>query len=74
MLKVYRISENSILPKFATKQSACFDISACGDTTVPARHTMPISTGIILDIPVGYSVRIHQKGNNSSKCRRDHRL
>ena len=67
MLKVYRISENSILPKFATKQSACFDISACGDTTVPARHTMPISTGIILDIPVGYSVRIHPRSGLAYK-------
>jgi dUTP pyrophosphatase len=67
MLKVYRISENATLPKFATQQSACFDISACGDTTIPAGHTMPISTGIILDIPVGYSVRIHPRSGLAYK-------
>lgn len=67
MLKVYKIHPNAVLPKHATQQAACFDISACGDTTVPARHTMPISTGIILDIPVGYSVRIHPRSGLAYK-------
>jgi len=66
-LKIYKIHPNSVLPKHATQQAACFDISACGDTTVPARHTMPISTGIILDIPVGYSVRIHPRSGLAYK-------
>ena len=30
MLKVYKSNEEAILPKFATEQSACFDISSCG--------------------------------------------
>jgi len=66
-LKIYKIHPNAVLPKHATQQAACFDISACGDTTVPARHTMPISTGIILDIPVGYSVRIHPRSGLAYK-------
>jgi dUTP pyrophosphatase len=66
-LKIYKIHPNAVLPKHATQQAACFDISACGDTTVPARHTMSISTGIILDIPVGYSVRIHPRSGLAYK-------
>jgi dUTP pyrophosphatase len=66
-LKIYKIHPNAVLPKHATQQAACFDISACGDTTVPAHHTMSISTGIILDIPVGYSVRIHPRSGLAYK-------
>jgi dUTP pyrophosphatase len=64
-----------ILPKFATKQSACFDISANGEHVVPAKHGAAIPTGLILDIPEGYSVRIHgrsglayKKGINLLNC------
>ena len=74
-LKAYRLHETVVLPKFATKQSACFDISAHGDHTVLARHGAAIPTGLILDIPEGYSVRIHarsglayKKGINLLNC------
>lgn len=63
------------IPKFATRQSACFDISANGEHTVIAKHGAAISTGLILDIPEGYSVRIHarsglayKKGINLLNC------
>ena len=74
-LKVYKLHNNAILPKHATSQSACFDISAHGDHTVIARHGAAIPTGLILDIPEGYSVRIHarsglayKKGINLLNC------
>jgi len=74
-LKAYRLHETVVLPKFATKQSACFDISANGDHVVIARHGAAIPTGLILDIPEGYSVRIHarsglayKKGINLLNC------
>lgn len=66
-LKIYKIHPNAVLPKHATQQAACFDISACGDTIIPARHTMAVLTGIILDIPVGYSVRIHPRSGLAYK-------
>lgn len=63
------------IPKFATQQSACFDISANGEHTVIAKHGAAIPTGLILDIPEGYSVRIHarsglayKKGINLLNC------
>ncbi len=34
---------------------------------VPAKHTIAISTGLILDIPVGYSVRIHPRSGLAYK-------
>ena len=67
MLKIYRISENAIFPKFGTQQSACFDISAYGDHVVLANHSLAIPTGLILDIPVGYSVRVHPRSGLAYK-------
>jgi dUTP pyrophosphatase len=67
MLKIYRISENATLPKFATKQSACFDISASEDCTIIAKHSYAVSTGLILDIPEGFSVRIHPRSGLAYK-------
>jgi len=67
MLKIYRISENAIFPKFATQQSACFDLSAYGDHVVPAKHSIAIPTGLILDIPEGYSVRVHPRSGLAYK-------
>lgn len=67
MLKIYRIQENAVLPKFATQQAACFDISSYGNHIVPARHSMAIPTGLILDIPIGYSVRVHPRSGLAYK-------
>lgn len=67
MLKVYKINESAVFPKFATKQSACFDISAYGDHVVPAKLSMAIPTGLILDIPIGYSVRVHPRSGLAYK-------
>lgn len=89
-LNVYKTDPNIVLPKFATKQSACFDISfqAEGKATysgynkVNAPFTrsfsdgtiriMPgdrvlVPTGLIFDIPEGYSVRIHARSGLSYK-------
>lgn len=67
MLKVYKINETAVFPKFATQQSACFDISAYGDHVLPAKLSMAIPTGLILDIPVGYSVRVHPRSGLAYK-------
>lgn len=67
MLKVYKINETAVFPKFATQQSACFDISAYGDHVIPAKLSMAIPTGLILDIPVGYSVRVHPRSGLAYK-------
>ena len=97
MLKFYKINQNAISPSFGTKQSACFDLSACfignnltkikaysamnvmmeldccsyeQDTfnlIIPADFRVLIPTGLIFDIPQGYSVRIHPRSGLSFK-------
>lgn len=91
MLKIYRKDTNAILPKFSTKDSACFDVSACltpgtlikffgssvnlttqilqqnEEVIIPAGNRAIIPTGLILDIPKGYSVRMHPRSGLSIK-------
>lgn len=90
-LKIYRKHPMVPLPKFATKESACFDIAYCGygkhdykgynknnsefrRILSPNGHLciMPgdrvmIPTGMIFDIPSGYSVRLHPRSGVSLK-------
>lgn len=89
-LNVYKTHPNVVLPKFATKQAACFDLSfqsagkyeylGYNSYNAPFKRTlyddrivlMPgdrvmIPTGLIFDIPEGYSVRIHPRSGLSYK-------
>ena len=89
-LNIYKTHPDIVLPKFATKQSACFDISfqAEGKFTYTGYNAfnapferslsegkirlMPgdrilVPTGLIFDIPEGYSVRIHPRSGLSYK-------
>lgn len=89
-LKVYRKSDQAILPTRATDQAACWDISAClinGERVgimneynenssrvisnqsieLYAHERMLVPTGLIFDIPQGYSLRIHPRSGLSIK-------
>ena len=90
-LNVYKTNPNIVMPRFGTKQAACFDISfqAEGKATYSGYNSfnapftralsntgsiriMPgdrilVPTGLIFDIPEGYSVRIHPRSGLSYK-------
>ena len=40
-MKIYKLHENATIPEFATKGSACFDLSACFDATTKIRTFNP---------------------------------
>jgi len=88
-LNIFRTHPDIALPKFATKGSACFDLSfqAAGKleysgfnaynapftrmlhdiiVLMPGDRVM-VPTGLIFDIPEGYSVRIHPRSGLSYK-------
>ena len=90
ILKIYKTHPDVNLPSFATKQSACFDLSfqsigkqgyegynsynkkimrpfKDGGLYVSSRDRIMVPTGIILDIPEGYSVRLHPRSGLSLK-------
>jgi len=69
ILAMYPLSEDVIIPKFATEGSACFDIRAYTETDilVPPTCRSLIPTGLIFDIPQGYSVRLHPRSGMAIK-------
>ena len=90
ILKIYKTHPGVKLPSFATKQSACFDLSfqsvgkqgyegysvfnkkivrpfKDGNLYIHSRDRIMVPTGIILDIPEGYSVRLHPRSGLSLK-------
>lgn len=89
-LNIYKTDPNIVLPKFATKQSACFDIAfqadgksvysgynmynapfsrtlSNGDIRLMPGDRILVPTGLIFDIPAGYSLRIHARSGLSYK-------
>lgn len=90
-LGVFKIEEQAIIPSKATKDSACFDISAClvpwqeiayydssnskqtsfvndeKSLTLFSGNRYLIPTGLIFDIPKGFSVRLHPRSGLSLK-------
>lgn len=89
-LKIYKTFPGIELPKYATEQSACFDLSfqsigkfeytgysgmnkkitrpfKDGRLYVNAAERIMIPTGLIFDIPKGYSVRVYARSGLSLK-------
>jgi dUTP pyrophosphatase len=89
-LKIYKTFSSIELPKFATEQSACFDLSfqnagkfdysgfnkmnkaftrpfKDGRLYVNAGDRTMVPTGLIFDIPKGYSIRVHARSGMSLK-------
>lgn len=89
-LKIFKTHPDVSLPKFATKESACFDVAAqfAGKTkysgydannrpfenefsnnqlTIMPGDRILVPTGLIFDIPEGYSIRIHPRSGLSFK-------
>ena len=66
----YKINPNASVPTYGTEQSACFDLYACLSDIVlelKAGERTLIPTGLVLDIPEGYSVRLHPRSGMSFK-------
>lgn len=89
-LNVYKTHSDVTLPRFGTKQAACFDLSfnsagkmeytgynmynapftrelANGSIRIMPGDRVLVPTGLIFDIPEGYSVRIHPRSGTSLK-------
>ena len=89
-LKIKKTHPDVVLPKFATEQSACFDL-ACqiagkhgyegyrdnnkkferttprGEIYIGPGERVMVPTGLILDIPKGYSVRVYARSGTALK-------
>ena len=73
----YKVAPDAIMPTYGTEQSACFDIYACivsrddnqwlGSMEIESGDFALIPSGLIFDIPEGYSIRLHPRSGLSIK-------
>tara|TARA_Y100001937_G_C7125438_1_gene334676 strand:+ start:2258 stop:2776 length:519 start_codon:yes stop_codon:yes gene_type:complete len=73
----YKVTPDAVMPTYGTTQSACFDIYACiasrdedrwlGSVDVEPGGIVKVPTGLIFDIPEGYSIRLHPRSGLSLK-------
>ena len=68
-VKIKKLCENAILPKYATEFSAGADLCACleGDVEILPGATVLIRTGLALEIPKGYAGMIFARSGLASK-------
>lgn len=68
----FYLAEGARLPEYSTLQSACFDIRAHfdnRDSTITLRpgEKFLVPTGLFVDLPEGYSLRIHARSGLAAR-------
>ena len=68
-LKIKKLHPAAILPKYATKGAACFDLHAvdCEDQTVPACMPTTLRTGLAFEVPHGHVMLIFSRSGHGFK-------
>lgn len=68
-LKIKRVEERAIIPKYATEGSAGFDLHSIDTISVPAGNTVKIRTGLSFEIPEGYELQIRPRSGMSANTK-----
>lgn len=68
-VKIKKLNENAVIPKYATENSAGADLYSCvqSDIVIQPNETVFIPTGISLEIPTGYAGFIYARSGLASR-------
>lgn len=66
-IKVKRIKENAILPKYAHEGDAAMDLYSAEECVIPAGKRKLVSTGISMELPEGYFASIRDRSGLAAK-------
>lgn len=66
-IKIQKLAESAIIPKYATEGAACFDLHASAGGTVSARESGHFHTGLAFEIPKGYVMMIYSRSGHGFK-------
>jgi dUTP pyrophosphatase len=68
-LRYYKMTDDVPDPTYGTGMAACFDIASNEDVEIQPGDVAVIGTGLKMDIPEGYSVRLHPRSGTGTKRR-----
>lgn len=66
-VRVKRLNENAKLPTYATDGSACFDLYACEDITIPVLSTKKVPLGLAFEVPKGHAMLLFPRSSTGLK-------
>jgi len=67
IVKFKKLHEDSVLPKYATKGSACFDIQSYYKHFIEPGRTEVIGTGLSVEVPDGYYLELRPRSGLASQ-------
>lgn len=68
-IKIKKVVEDAIIPKYQTSGSAGFDFHTVEDVTVFPKETKLVSTGLSFEIPEGYELQVRPRSGMSLKTK-----
>lgn len=66
-VKIKKLHQDAIVPKYATKGSAGFDFYALEDVFINSNETVLVKTGLSFEVPIGYELQIRPRSGLSLK-------
>lgn len=66
-VKLKRLHQDAVIPMYATKGSAGFDLHSIDSYEIKPKETVLISTGLSLELPEGYELQIRTRSSMAFK-------
>lgn len=67
-VKVKKLTDNAVLPRYATAGAACFDLVCVNDVIItPGREHVALRTGLAFEIPEGYVMMVYSRSGHGFK-------
>ena len=68
-IKIKKLSEDAIIPKYQTSGSSGFDLHALEDIIIKTGETKLIKTGLAFEIPEGFELQVRPRSGLSLKSK-----
>lgn len=66
-IRIKKLFEGAVIPKYQTKGSAGFDLHSNEDITILAGQTLLVKTGLAVEIPEGFEMQIRPRSGLALK-------
>jgi len=68
-VKIKRLNENAVIPKYVHEYDSGFDLVACDDIIIEPGETKLIPTGLAFELPPGYEIQIRPRSGITLKTK-----